>query len=390
VNRNEGSSFKIVRLWALRLFVMTRKELLQLGRDVPLLLFLLYSFSLSVYISGAGIAMQLNNASLLVHDGDHSESSRELIHRFREPYFRFDGEVLDSREGVARLDRGTAMVLLDIPPRFHESILGREPVAVQLQVDTTNAPQGLSAASYAARIVGGFSFDLALSRLGAASGDDMRMPVVNSAHRVWFNQDQNETWFQSISHILRMITLFAFLLPAAALVREKEHGTVEQLLVSPVTPLQIMLSKVLAMTLVILAATALAMATVLQPIFGVPIKGSVSLFFLVTVLYSFTTAGLGLFAATVTKNQAQIGMLALLVISPMLLLSGITTPLEAMPPWVQSLMALSPLRYYIDVTYGVLLKGVGLELLWDSILALALLGGSLFGLGMWRFRRQFA
>ena len=383
-------SFESMRLWALRLFVMTRKELLQLRRDVPLLLFLLYSFSLSVYISGAGIAMQLNNASLVVHDGDHSESSRELIHRFREPYFRFDGEVRDPKEGMARLDRGSAMVLLDIPPRFHESIRGREPVAVQLQVDTTNAPQGLSAAPYAARIVGEFSFDLALSRYGATSDDDMRMPVVNSAHRVWFNQDQDETWFQSISHILRMITLFAFLLPAAALVREKEHGTVEQLLVSPVTPIQIMLSKVLAMTLVLLAATALAMATVLKPVFGVPIKGSVALFFLVTVLYSFTIAGLGLFAATVTKNQAQIGMLALLVISPMLLLSGITTPFEAMPPWVQSLMALSPLRYYIDVTYGVLLKGVGIELLWDSILAMALLGGVLFGLGIWRFRRQFS
>ena len=389
MNRNEGSSFKAVRLWSRRLFVMTRKELLQLGRDVPLLLFLLYSFSLSVYISGAGIAMQLNNASLLVHDGDHSESSRELIHRFHEPYFRFDGEVGDPKEGVMRLDQGTAMVLLDIPPRFHELIKGQEPVAVQLQVDTTNAPQGLSAASYAARIVGEYSSDLALSRLGAVSGDDMRMPVVNSAHRVWFNQDQDETWFQSISHILRMITLFGFLLPAAALVREKEHGTVEQLLVSPVTPLQIMLSKVLAMTLVILAATALAMVTVLKPVFGVPIKGSAPLFFLVTMLYSFTIAGLGLFAATITKNQAQVGMLALLVISPMLLLSGITTPFEAMPPWVQSLMALSPLRYYIDVTYGVLLKGVGLELLWDSILAMALMGGSLFGLGMWRFRRQF-
>jgi ABC-2 type transport system permease protein len=389
VNRNDGSSFEVVRLWALRLFVMTRKELLQLGRDVPLLLFLLYSFSLSVYISGAGIAMQLSNASLVVHDGDHSESSRELIHRFREPYFRFDGEVQDPKEGLARLDQGTAMVLLDIPPRFHESILGREAVAVQLQVDTTNAPQGLSAAAYAARIVGGFSSDLTQSRLGVATGDDMQMPVVNSAHRVWFNQDQDETWFQSISHILRMITLFGFLLPAAALVREKEHGTVEQLLVSPVTPLQIMLSKVLAMTLVILAATALAMVTVLKPVFGVPIKGSVSLFFLVTMLYSFTIAGLGLFAATVTKNQAQVGMLALLVISPMLLLSGITTPFEAMPPWVQSLMALSPLRYYIDVTYGVLLKGVGLELLWDSILTMALLGGVLFGLGLRRFRRQF-
>jgi ABC-2 type transport system permease protein len=372
-----------VRLWTLRLFVMTRKELLQLRRDVPLLLFLLYSFSLSIYVSGAGISMQLNNASLLVHDGDHSESSRELIHRFRQPYFRFDGEVQDSKEGVRRLDQGTAMLLLDIPPRFHESIVGREPVSVQLLVDTTNAPQGLSAAAYASRIVGEFSFDLVASRFGG-----VQLPAVESAHRVWFNQEQNETWFQSISHILRMITLFAFLLPAAALVREKEHGTVEQLLVSPVTPLQIMLSKVLAMTLVIQAATALALVTVLKPVFGVPVKGSAALFFVMTALYSFTTAGLGLFAATITRNQAQVGMVSLLVISPMLLLSGITTPFEAMPPWVQTLMALSPLRYFVDVTYGILLKGVGLELLWDSALAMVLLGGTMFGLGMWRFRRQ--
>lgn len=387
---NIGMIPRAVRLWTLRLFVMTRKELLQLRRDVPLLLFLVYSFSLSVYVSGAGIAMQLNNASLLVHDGDHSLSSRELIHRFRKPYFRLDGEVQDPEEGLRQLDQGTAMLFLDIPPRFHEAISSREPVSVQLQVDTTNAPQGLSAAGYAARIVGGFSFDVASSRLGGASGGLIRMPAVDSAHRVWFNQDQNETWFQSISHILRMITLFAFLLPAAALVREKEHGTVEQLLVSPVTPLQIMLSKVLAMTLVILASTALATVSVLKPVFGVPVKGSAPLFFLLTALYSFTTAGLGLFAATVTKNQAQVGMVSLLVIAPMLLLSGITTPFESMPPWVQTLMALSPLRYYIDVTYGILLKGVGLDLLWDSVLAMALLGGALFGLGLWRFRRQFA
>jgi ABC-2 type transport system permease protein len=388
VKKNGLVRSEAARVWALRLFVMTRKELLQLRRDVPLLLFVIYSFSLSVYISGAGMTMQLNNASLLVHDGDRSESSRELIRRFREPYFRFDGEVHDPKTGLERLDRGTAMLLLDIPPRFHESIRGREPVSIQLQVDTTNAPQGLSAASYAARIVGEFSSDLTSSRLIGASGGRMDMPVVESAHRVWYNPNQDETWFQSISHILRMITLFAFLLPAAALVREKEHGTVEQLLVAPVTPLQIMLSKVLAMTLVILASTALAMAIVLKPVFGVPVRGSLALFFALTALYSFTTAGLGLFAATVTRNQAQIGMVSLLVISPMLLLSGIATPFEAMPSWVQSLMALSPLRYFVDVTYGILLKGVGVDVLWDSILAMALLGGTLFGLGMWRFRRQ--
>lgn len=388
MNSDNVTKFGAVRLWALRLFVMTRKELLQLRRDVPLLLFLVYSFSLSVYISGAGISMQLSHASLLVHDGDHSESSRELIHRFHEPYFRFEGEVQDPKVGVERLDQGTAMLLLDIPPRFHESIGAREPVSVQLQVDTTNAPQGLSAASYAARIVGEFSHDLASFRFGS-SANLLDMPSIESAHRVWYNQNQDETWFQSISHILRMITLFAFLLPAAALVREKEHGTVEQLLVSPITPLQIMLSKVLAMTLVILAATALAMVTVLKPVFGVPVKGSIALFFFLTALYSFTIAGFGLFAATVTRNQAQVGMVALLVISPMLLLSGIATPFEAMPSWVQSIMALSPLRYYVDVTYGILLKGVGLDVLWDSILAMALLGGALFGLGMWRFRKQF-
>ncbi|MDH5667495.1 MAG: ABC transporter permease [Nitrospira sp.] len=387
MNSGNVAKFGAVRLWTLRLFVMTRKELLQLRRDVPLLLFLIYSFSLSAYISGAGISMQLSNARLLVHDGDHSASSRELIHRFQEPYFQFEGEVQDPKEGVKRLDQGTAMLFLDIPSRFHESIGGGEPVSVQLQIDTTNAPQGLSAASYAARIVGGFSHDLASLRFGS-SGNLLDMPSIESAHRVWYNQNQDETWFQSIAHILRMITLFGFLLPAAALVREKEHGTVEQLLVSPVTPLQIMLSKVLAMTLVILAATALAMVTVLKPVFGVPVKGSVALFFVLTALYSFTTAGLGLFAATVTRNQAQVGMIALLVIAPMLLLSGIATPYEAMPSWVQSLMALSPLRYYGDVTYGILLKGVGFDVLWDSILAMALLGGALFGFGLWRFRKQ--
>jgi ABC-2 type transport system permease protein len=186
-----------------------------------------------------------------------------------------------------------------------------------------------------------------------------------------------------------MITLFALMLPAVALVREKERGTIEQLLVSPLTPLQIMLSKVLAMTLVILVSTALAMGSVLIPVFGVPVKGSVPLFFLLTALYSFTTAGLGLLAATVTKNQAQVGMVTLLVVAPMVLLSGLAAPFESMPPWVQTLMALSPLRYYIDVTFGILLKGVGLDLLWDSVLAMAGLGGALFGLGLWRFRGQF-
>lgn len=386
--RSGGSSAR-ARTWARRLFAMTHKELLQLGRDLPLLLFLVYSFSLAVYVSGTGITMQLRNASLLVHDADHSASSRDLVYRFRPPYFRLDGEVGHPAEGLRLLDHGDAMLLLDIPPRFHERLALREPVAVQLQVDTTNAPQGLSAASYAARIVGRFGLDQGLAGIGIGPGEAAALPQVVSAHRVWYNPNQDDRWFQSISHVMRMITLFAVLLPAAALVREKERGTVEQLLVSPLSPFQIMFSKVLAMTLVILTASAVAVLGVLQPFLGVPMKGNAWLFFALTAVYIFTTAGVGLFAATVTRNQAQVGMMTILVVAPMLLLSGITTPYEAMPPWVQSVMLLSPLRYYIDVTYGVLLKGAGMDILWRPVLAMVCLGGATFGFGMWRFRRQF-
>ncbi len=376
-------------IWWRRLVVMTRKEMLQLFRDIPIMLFLVYSFTLGVYIIGSGLRSQLHNASLAVYDADHSFSSRDLIHKFRAPFFRLEGEIADSQEGLRWLDRGKAMAVLEIPARFHEQLVAGEPTAVQLLVDTTNSPQGLSAAGYAARIVARFGQETALARVGSSEESSQNLPIIVSDHRVWYNPDQNETWFESISHLLRQITIFAILLPAAALVREKERGTVEQLLVSPLTPFQIMVSKVLAMTVVILCATAVGLFGIMQPVFGVPIKGSIVLFFALTALFVFTTAGMGLAAATLTRNQAQVGMMTLLVVAPMLLLSGLTAPMEVMPAWVRHLMALSPLRYFIEITHGILLKGAGLRVLGDSILAMAILGGALFGFSMWRFRRQF-
>jgi ABC-2 type transport system permease protein len=372
--------------WMRRFFVMTRKELLQLSRDVPLLLFLVYSFTVSVYISSAGVTMQLRQAALLVHDADHSRSSRDLIHRFQPPYFALHGEVSDPAEAVRQLDHGRAMALLDIPPRFQEVMREGAQPAVQLLVDTSNAAQGLSAAGYAARIVGQFAADAAAPV--STAGHRLR-PLLESEHRVWFNPDQNETWFQSVTHLLRMITIFSILLPAAALVREKERGTVEQLLVSPLTPFQIMFSKVVAMTAVILTATAVAVFAVMQPAFHVPMRGSAVLFFLLTALYIVTSAGFGLVISTLTRNQAQVGMITLLMVAPMMLLSGISAPFESMPTWVQTLMSVSPLRYYIDVTVGILLKGVGMDLLWKPALAMLVLGAAVFSAGMWRFRAQF-
>lgn len=384
-----GAGSQRAVIWWHRLIVMTQKEMLQLFRDVPIVAFLVYSFTLAIYITGNGIRSQLHDASLLVHDADHSVSSRELIHRFQAPFFRLNGEVADSREGLRQLDRGTAVALLEIPPRFHEQLITGEPTAVQLLVDTTNSANGLSAASYAARIVARFGQESAFDKVGGLRDSSQDFPLIISDHRVWYNPDQNEAWFECISHLLRQITIFALLLPAAALVREKERGTVEQLLVSPLSPFQIMASKVLAMTMVILGATAVGLFGIMQPVFGVPIKGSIWLFFTLTALFVVTTACMGLAAATLARNQGQVGMMTLLVAAPMLMLSGITAPMEAMPTWVRHLMSLSPLRHFIDIANGILLKGAGLNILWDSVLAMTALGAALFGFGLWRFRRQF-
>ncbi len=389
LSRKGPRSLGLAVLWWRRLQVMTAKELRQLIRDWPLILFMAYGFTLSPYLSGTGINMQLRNASLLVQDHDHSFSSRDLISRFRPPYFRVEGEVARPDDARRLLDEGRAMAILDIPTRFQESLGRQQPVSVQLQVDTTSSPQGLSLASYAERIVGEFGRETARRNLGMPSDAEERLPTVRSQVRVWYNPNLVDAWFECLSQLLRMITVFAVLLPAAAMVREKERGTVEQLLVSPLTPFQIMFSKVLAMTVAILIGVALTVFGILRPVFDVPTRGSLGLYFILTALYIFTTAGLGLFAATLARNQAQVGMMTIMVVAPILLLSGTTTPVEAMPDWVSTVMAFSPLRYYIEVTYGILLKGVGLEVLWPVVLPMILLGAGMFGFGMWRFRRQF-
>jgi ABC-2 type transport system permease protein len=270
---------------------MAIKELLQLLRDTALLGFLVYAFTLDIYLAGSGVSLELKNATLVVHDADHSFASRELIHRFRPPYFRFKGELENAREGLRLLDRGEAMVMLDIPPRFQESLLQGQPTSVQMQVDASNSVLGFLAASYGAQIVGRFGLEVGSLGQGLTADSRQTVPLIRDEHRVWYNPNHNEAWFTSIAELLTVITLFAILLPAAAMVREKERGTVEQLLVSPLTPFQIMFPKVLAMTVVILAGTAISVFAVMQPFFQLPIKGSLALFFVLTTLYTFTTAG---------------------------------------------------------------------------------------------------
>ena len=369
--------------------VMTWKELLQFRRDVFLLIIVVYAFSADIYIAGSGIEMELKRAALTVADYDQSPASRELIYSFREPQFKYQGMEMSGDRAMDLLDAGETMLYLEIPADFNESLLTGRPTQVQLFVDTSNSVLGSLATSYAAQIVAGFGIEKARERLSVAGAMGGSMPVVNSAHRVWFNPNGKDSWFVPINEMLTMITMLSIMLPAAAMVREKERGTVEQLLVSPLTPLEIMLPKVLAMTMVILVGVTLAVFGVLGPVFNIPFRGSMTLFYVLTAIYVFSTAGFGLAISTMVNNLAQVGLMVIMLLSPMLLLSGAFVPPEAMPTVLSYLILLSPMHHYIEIVMGIFLKGVGLDVLWPSVAGLVIVGTAVFAFGTWRFRRQF-
>ena len=369
--------------------VMTLKELLQFRRDVFLLVIVIYAFSMDIYIAGSGIEMELKHAALTVADYDQSSASRDLIYSFREPQFKFQGLEMNSARVMDLLDAGKTMLYLEIPADFNKSLLSGDPAQVQLFVDTSNSVLGSLATSYAAQIVAGYGLQRAMERLSVAGAMGGGMPMVNSAHRVWFNPNGLDRWFVPINEMLTMITMLSIMLPAAAMVREKERGTVEQLLVSPLTPLEIMLPKVFAMTMVILLGVTVTVYGVLGPVFHIPFRGNVFLFYILTAIYVFSTAGFGLAISTVVNNLAQVGLMVIMLLSPMLMLSGTFVPPEAMPTVLGYLMLLSPLHHFIEIVMGILLKGVGLDVLWPDVFGMLLLGAAVFSFGTWRFRRQF-
>ena len=375
--------------WMRRLQVMTVKELLQLARDTPLLVFFVFAFSFNIVMGGGRTGFELQNAIVHILDADKSAASRDFVARFKPPFYVVHGVDGGPGRGVSLLDRGDVMVTLDIPSGFEKALHGGEATSVQMQVDTTNSSLGLLAASYAQQIAGQFGTEMVLARMGVGAADEKSLPIIRDEQRVWFNPNQNNAWFFSISELVMMTTLLTILLSTAAMAREKERGTIEQLLVSPLTPLQILLPKVLAMTFVVVMGSMVSVFGVLGPIFHLPMRGSLTLFFALTALYGFTTSGLGLFIATVTRNLSQAGMLAIFTFVPIILFSGIHTPHEGMPSWLHVIVLFNPLAHYIDATYSILLRGAGFDLVWDSVLAMALLGGGVFGIGVWRFRAQF-
>lgn len=375
------------QLWTGRFLAMTIKELRQFWRDRPVVIFLLYAFTAQIYLAGTGVQLTLHNAPWVLLDQDKSQLSRDLPQRFTQPAFRYLGEVSSKEQGLELLQAGKAMGMVLTPPDFQESIQSCEQVEIQLLVDMTNTMVGGLFAGHSRNIL--VELGRQVSRdAGCGLQLQQRPPGVTLHARTWYNPNRDERWFMSVAELLNIITLFAILLPTMAMVREREKETVEQLLVAPLTPLQVMLPKVLAMCLVILCGVIASLYGIMQLVLDVPVRGNHLLFLFSTALYTGAMAGLGLLLATVARNMGQASMLAILVFAPVIFLSGMWTPPEAMPDFMRPFLDFSPLHHYINLSFGILLKGAHLGMLWQELAWLLGLGTLAFGLGLWRLGRS--
>lgn len=359
------------------------KELRSLARDPILLVLIAYTMTFAVYAAGTAMPETLNRATIAVVDEDRSPLSQRIVDAFYPPYFL--PPTLTTPAVMDRgMDKGYYTFGLTIPPGFERDVLaGRDP-AVQLNVDATRMSQAYTGGGYVQAIV-----DDEVDAFVQHHRREASMPV-DLALRSRFNPSLSQSLFGGVMELVGDITMLAIVLTGAALIREREHGTVEHLLVMPITPLEIMAAKVWSMALVVLAASAFSLIFVIQGLLGVPIEGSIVLFLFGTLLQLLAATSMGIFMATIARSMPQFGLLLILVLLPLQMLSGASTPYENMPLAVQYLMLAAPDTHYVALAQGVLYRGAGWAVVWPDLLAMALIAVVFFSLALMRFRRTIA
>jgi ABC-2 type transport system permease protein len=362
------------------IFWLGTKELRSFLHDYVLLGLVIYAFSVAIIAQAQGSSQEVHNASVGIVDEDHSVLSRRIAHAFLPPYFQ-SPQPIGERDIVPLMNRGRYTFVVDILPNFERYVLAGHHPAIQLDVDATAMVQAGLGSSYAQQIITTEINDF-LSRAEGAGVSPIDLVV-----RILFNPNVTTAWFTSVMGIINSITMLAIILAGAAIIREREHGTMDHLLVMPVTPFEIAMSKVWANGLVITVAVGLSLYFIVRGLLGVPIAGSIPLFMLGVVIYLFFATAIGIFLGTVARSMPQLGLLFILVFLPMNMLSGSNTPLESMPPWLATVMQASPSTHFVSFAQAILYRGAGLSVVWLQFLAVAAIGGLFFGLALLRFRK---
>ena len=371
-----------------RLFGLVRKEFAQILRDRPLLIILIWAFTAAVYAAGTGRAIESTDVATAVYDLSRGPASREFVSHLRRPYFKIVAHLDREADIAATHNTGRAAIVVVIPPEFQRLMDGSGQAHIQVLTDGALAMSATLSVAYLAAVSTQYVLDVLQDRATPAGSRGMPIPAVDARLRVRFNPNMSSAWFAALLELLNMCTMVSLLLTAANLVREKERGTVEQLLVSPVRPIEIFLAKIIPTIIVVLLLSAVCFLLVLRPAFQVPMRGSPALFFAVTAMYVFAMTSMGIAIAVVARNLSQAIMMMILILQPMVFLSGAWNPPEAMSPWMRWISVVSPLRYYIDFAFGVVLKGNGLTLVVWDVVGIVVLGALLFAFALTWFERS--
>jgi ABC-2 type transport system permease protein len=357
------------------------KELRSIRADPMVLVLVVYTFSVAIYTVATGASTEVKDLTVGVVDEDNSDLSRRLPNALTPPLFK-SAVLIPASEIDANMDNERLIFVLEIPPRFEMDLLAGRQTSLQLNVDATALAQAGNGSVYIKTIIGQ---EIVNFLAGREIG--VKAPV-NVVIRAKFNPNLYAYWFSSVMQVVNNITLLAVILTGAALIREREQGTVEHLLVMPVVPAEIMLSKIIANGLVILIAAGLSLSFVVQGLLKVPIAGSLTLFLAGATLYTLTVAALGILLGTIATTMGQFALLAAPVLLIMQLLSGGATPMESMPVWLQHLMQItSPTPHFVTFSQAVLYRGADLTIVWPLLAAMAVIGSVYFAFALRRFRR---
>lgn len=363
------------------IFRLGVKELQGLYQDKLMLVLILYSFSLGVYISSKAAPDSLNNAAIAIVNEDHSQLSWRICDAFLPPMFLTPREITLPQIDPG-MDQGEYTFVLVIPAEFQKDLLSGHDPALQLNVDATRMSQAFTGSSYIQQIISLETARFIANDLNKA-GDPTELILRNR-----FNPNLTRSWFTSVVQLINNISLLAVILTGAALIRERENGTLEHLLVLPLSPLEIMISKIWSMALVVITAATLSLLLLIEGVLKMPVEGSQLLFIAGMSIYLFAVTSLGIFLACITRNLPQLGILLILILMPMDMLSGGVTPQESMPQAVRMIMQLSPTTHFVSLSQAILYRGAGFSVVWKQMFFLTVIGGILFYYSLMRFKKS--
>ncbi|MCK6584750.1 MAG: ABC transporter permease [Anaerolineales bacterium] len=378
-----------------RLNSLIHKEFIQTFRDIPIVVLVIYVFA-EIILCGWALTMDVKHIPTAILDRDNSPSSRALIARFREAEsFAVDFHPVDEYELERLLNSGQAALGLVIPPRFSRDLAAGRPTQIQVLADGTQTNPALLSLGYVNQIVRGYSSEIEVRRLDQ-SGQRVtynNLPSVINNVRAWYLPEMRYIHFNAVSMVALAVVMLGILLAAAGIVREKESGTLEQLMVTPIRPMELILAKVLP--LVVLEIIGLTIGIGLSFfVFGVAPHGnpfgSLSLFIALSTLAFLASAGIGIWIATYARNLMQALLMAFFILFPVMFLSGTITPISAMPRWLQSIALLSPMTHYLSLALDIFLKGVGLGVTWQHAVILTTFTAAILWIALRRFRRSLA